>query len=126
MFIQPETVLPVYALNVLDKQFAQEAEQWAHLDLFAVPHAMGGLQDLRQNALVIATVFGKARKAVLLQQLLLTPEVHAGELDQPVQNFADPFASGTTHRYPAQLVQRIQQDAVLVVHCPYAYSASSI
>jgi hypothetical protein len=105
---------------------AQKAEQRAHLHLFAVLHAMGGLKNLRQNALVLDAMLGQSGKSVLLQQLFLAPEVHARELDQPIENLADLFPPRTADRRQAKLVHRIHQNAVLVVHGSHAHRAGVI
>jgi hypothetical protein len=111
---------------VLGIGFAQKAEQRAHLHLIAVLHAMGGVKNPRQHMLVLDAVFGQAGKTVLLQQLLLAPEVHARELDQPVQHLADLFSARTAHRRQAKLVHGIQQDAVLVIHGSHADGAGAV
>jgi hypothetical protein len=125
-FIQPWAILAVQALDVLDESVAQGAEQLAHLDSFAVLHAMGRLEDLRQDAVVLGAVRGQAGKAGLLHQLLFAPEVHARELDEPVQQRAYLFAAATAHYRQAKFVHRIHQDAVLIVHGSYADGAGVV
>jgi hypothetical protein len=78
--------------------------------------AMSRLKHLRQHPPVFGAMLLEAGKGRLFHQLLFTPEVHAGELDQAVQMLADFFTSAAMDQRQAQFVDRIHEDAVLVVH----------
>ena len=55
-------------------------------------------------------------KTLLYQKLFLTLEVHLRELDKPFQLKADFAAIRPAHNHPAEFVQRVHQDAVLIIH----------
>lgn len=97
MLIEPRAVLLVEALNMICEPVAQKAQEGADLDSFAVLNAMGRMQHLRQQALMLGAVFGCAGKTGLLHEPLFAGEMHSREFDQPVQQLAHLFAATPTH-----------------------------
>ena len=95
--IEAGAVFTIQAFDMVDVTASEGAEQRAHRYSFSVLHAMGGLNHLRQHAVVFGPVVGQAGKATLLHQLLFAPEVHARELDQPVEDGADLFPAATAY-----------------------------
>src|SRR5450631_1092382 len=75
MLMQPRTVLLVRSLNVVNEPAVQEDEQFAYIHGLAALQPGDGLLELPQQTLVLVAVAGQAREAMLLHQLLLTPEV---------------------------------------------------
>ena len=126
VLIQPRAILLVQSLDVVDEPVVQEAQRIAHVHGLAVLQPVGGLMELRQQTLVLRAVLGQRGKAGLLHQLLFAPEVHARELDQPVQQLASLFATATAHHRQPKFVHCIHQDAVLIVHGSYADGAGVV
>src|SRR5947209_1775684 len=79
--VQPDAVLAVQILNVAHIPVAQEQERGPGVHLIVVLGAQRRLFNLTQQLLMGVAMLGRAGKTLLLQQLLLTGEVHAGELD---------------------------------------------
>jgi hypothetical protein len=104
----------------------QEAEQIAHAHCLAVLHPVDGLLELRQQTLVLGAVPCEAGEAMLLQQLLFAPEVHARELDELVQQFVGLRSLGVVYRRQAKFVHRVHHDGVLIVHGLHAHAAGMV
>ena len=116
MLIEPRAILLVKAFNMIGKPVAQKTQEGADLDPFAVLNAMGRMEHLRQQALVLGAMFGRAGKTGLFHEPLFAGEMHSREFDQPVQQLAHLFAATPTHNRQPQLVHGIHMDAVLIVH----------
>jgi hypothetical protein len=123
---KPRTVLLVHLFDVLEKPIVQLAQQGTQMQRLAVLQPVRRLQDLGQHSMVFRAVLIQACKPGLLHQLLLAPEVHAGEFDELVEEFADPFMAGAAHQRQAELVDGVHEDAVLIVHGTNAYHASVV
>ena len=65
---------------------------------------------------VRSLVFVDLGKELLLQELFFTLKVHPGELDEAFELKAEIAAIGSADEHDAQFVQRVHQDAVLIVH----------
>jgi hypothetical protein len=65
---------------------------------------------------VRSLVFVDAGEELLLQQTFFTLKVHTGELDEPFELEAEIPAIGSVDKHSANLVQRVHQDPVLIVH----------
>ena len=81
---------------------------------------------LPQKFLVGIAVLNGTGKRVLLQQLLFAGKVHPGELDEPVQTLAHLVAPVSVDQRKANVIQRIHQDRMLIVHCLHANRARVI
>ena len=89
--------------------------------LVVVLRSVRSFLDLEQKPLVSLAMFRHAGKPMLFEQPLFAREMHAGELDQPVQLFAHLVSAVSAHQREPDLVQRVHQDAVLIVHRLYAH-----
>jgi len=85
MLIEPRAILPIKALNMVREPVAQRTQEGADLDSFSVLNAMGGIQHLCQQALVLGAVFGCAGKTGLFHEPLFAREMPSSEFDQPVE-----------------------------------------
>jgi len=114
--IEPGSILAIHALDVLGIGFSEETEQGAHLHLLSVLYAVSGLENLREDALMLATVLIATGKEMLLEQMLLAFEVHARELDEPVEHLADLFPAHAADHRESKFVHGIHEDTVLIIH----------
>ena len=124
--VEPGAVLAVVIFDVGRVPIAQELEDGSRIEFIAVLGAKGGFLDLRQQALVGVAMLGRSGKGMLLEQLLFAGEVHARELDEAVQAPAYMFASLAVDHGESNVVQRVHQDGVLLVHCLDAYRAGMV
>jgi hypothetical protein len=114
--IEPGGVLAVECTHVLYEPVAQKFEQRSHGNQLAVLHPMRGFEQLCEQAPVLGAMLFKAGKAILLHQLLLARKVHARKPDELVEHLAHCFAAGAVHGGQMQVVDRIHEDAVLIIH----------
>jgi|HubBroStandDraft_1064217.scaffolds.fasta_scaffold412483_2 hypothetical protein len=126
MLMKPRYILLIHGFDVMQESASQTAERGTQLHSHSVLQTMCSLQNVGQHAMVLGAMFLQALKAGLRHDLLFAPEVHAGELNEFVQELADPFAPGSTHQREAQRVDGIHQDSVLVVHGPHAHATSVV
>lgn len=123
LLIQPRAVLLVQALNVVNEPAVQEEEQFAYIHGLAALQPGDGLLEQPQQTLVLVAVGGQAREAMLLHQLLLTPEVQACELNQLVQQFVHRNLLMAADHRQAKLIHRVHNVGVLIVHSLHAHAA---
>jgi hypothetical protein len=124
--MQPRTVLLVRSLNVVNEPAVQEDEQFAYIHGLAALQPGDGLLELPQQTLVLVAVAGQAREAMLLHQLLLTPEVQACEFNQLVQQLVYRILLMAADHRQAKLIHRVHNDGVLIVHGLHAHAARMV
>jgi hypothetical protein len=54
-------------------------------------------------------------KTLLEEESLFTLEVHLGEVDETFEQQGNLAAAGSMHEHDAQVIERIHEDAVLIV-----------
>ncbi len=96
------------------------------MHFIAMLRTVGNFFDLAEEALVSLAVLAGARKAVLLEQTLFAGEMEAGELDEPVEAVDEFIPAASLDQREPNVVHRIHQDAVLVIHRLYANRAGVI
>ncbi len=101
----------------------QAAKQRAQLNAFAVLQPMRRLQNIGQHAMVLGAMLFQPGKSRPLHQLLFAPEVHAGKLQELIQQLTDLFLARAAHQRQAQRINCIHQDAMLIVHGAHAHVA---
>ena len=97
MVIEPRGVLAVERADMFHEPVAEKLEQRLHGKRFAMVCALRGFEHLREQALMLGTVFLQAGKAIMFHQLLFAEKVHARELDELVEQIAYFFAAGAVH-----------------------------
>lgn len=90
--------------------------------LFAV-QLFESVIEASEKSLVLYAVFIGAGKATLLQELFFALEMHLRELNQALELQADVAAVGSADEHEAQLVERVHQNPVLIVHGLHADDA---
>jgi len=94
----------------------KELKQRAEVNrLFAI-HVFQRRIESREQRVVRIAVFTGSRESMLLQQLLFALEVHLREIDKALKLKADLAAVRSVRDHPAKFVQRVHQDAMLIVH----------
>jgi hypothetical protein len=88
--------------------------------------AFNRFPDRMHQTLVFPAMFRKTREAIPFEQTLLAIKVHASELDQPSQLHMDLLTIDAPHQLYSQLIQRIHEDPVLVIHRLYSHGAGMI
>ena len=68
-----------------------------------------------QQMLVCSPMFVDAGETLSQQKLFFTLKVHLGEVDEAFELQADVAAVGSAKKHDAQFIQRIHEDAVLIV-----------
>jgi hypothetical protein len=116
----------IEGFNVMQESPVQATEQGTQLHPVSVLQAMRGLENFGQHAMVLGAMLLKVRKSGLLHELLLAPEVHARELDELIQQLADPLAPGSAHQRKTQSVDGVHEDSVLIVHGAHAHVAGVV
>lgn len=114
--VQPGTILLVESLDVLAVPGAEETEQRMRLHAVSAFNPVNGFMYLPQEMPMRIPVFRKARKVMAFQELLLAQEMQARELHQPLQMLVQLLSAATARQRRMQLVHRVHQNAMLVVH----------
>lgn len=101
---------------MIEETGAQLVEQAMSMAGLSGLNEAGFLQHAGENFVVFCAVFGELGVVFLFEQLFLAAEVHAGELDEAVEGFGDAFVTAAANHDEAQLIERVQEDAVLRIH----------
>jgi len=105
----------VVALDVLHIPGAQEVRERLEFNICGVACVVQCGLDLGQKVMVSCAVLGQAGESLLFQKLLFALEVQLRELYQSIKLVPNLSAIFAVDEHHAQFVQRIHQDAVLVV-----------
>jgi len=114
--VEPGTIEAVEIFDMTCVAFAELREHGTCLELCSALDALGRIEQLGEDAVVLGPMIGKSWKTGLLHEFFLAPEVHPGELDESVKDFADIFATSAVNEGEAEVVDRVHEDAVLIVH----------
>ena len=82
---------------------------------FLVVDLLKSCVELCQQVLVCRSMVVDTREALLQQELLFALKVHLGEVDEAFELQVDVAALGSAKEHDTQFIQRIHEDAVLVV-----------
>lgn len=113
---EPLRILPVERLNVISELSAKKTKIAQQICLRAPVSGADGVPDLIEQLLMRPAMHFKARKSMAAQQALFASEVHIGEFDQVRHLRPESRLAVATRKLLPQLIQRIQQDSVLVIH----------
>lgn len=78
-----------------------------------------GVEALEKAMVLGSMLFGRGI-SLLLKQLFFAFEVHLREVDQAFELERDVTTAGSAEEHGAQLVERVHQDSVLIIHGLYA------
>lgn len=126
IFPQPRPILAVHLGDMLDEPLVQCREQGVQGHLFGALETMGCLHYGGQYAVVFGSMLDKADEAGLFHEVLLAGEMHAGEVDELVEQVADFFAAGAAIERQTQVIDRVHEDAMLIVHGANADGAGMV
>jgi hypothetical protein len=115
VLVQPRAAGLVELFNMVEIPRGQEREQrWEVKDFFVV-NLLQSRVEFSKQMLVCGPMVVDAGEALLQQELFFTLKVHLGEVDEAFELQADVVAVGSAKQHDAQVIQRIHEDAVLIV-----------
>jgi hypothetical protein len=117
--VEPFGVLPVKPFDVLDVLAAHEAKRSMKFCVGATLGTLDGVPDLFEKALVRHAMFFESGVPVPPQQALFASKVHDRELDKPCHLLIKPRCAIPARYLLAELVHRVHQDPVLIIHRLY-------
>lgn len=89
--VEPRAVFLIELFDVLSIPATQEVEERGSLDAIALFDAEDSFFDLAEQVLVSGTVFVEPGKIVSLEELFFADEVHARELEKPIEMIFELF-----------------------------------
>ena len=114
---------PDRRLQCAQESFAQKAHQQAQVRALAILQPVRLLQRLGHQGLVRRAMLLQDGKAGLGHELFFASEMHARELDEAVEYCTELLTAGSARHSKTQLIHRVHEDAVLIVHGANADSA---
>ena len=115
VLVQPRAAGLVKLLHMIQVPGRQEPkERWEVEDFFVVDLFKRRV-ELCQQMMVCDSVVVDTREALLQQELLFALKVHLCEVDEAFELQVDLATVGSAQEHDAQIIQRIHEDAVLII-----------
>lgn len=124
--VEPVTVVLVWPFNVGREAALEVPQRTVHVVGFAMLGAGHGVANRLQHLAVVGPMLLKSWKPVAFEQPLFAVKVQTGELYKAAQMLVHLPPVGALGKLGAEFVERVHQDAMLIIHCLYAYHAGVI
>jgi hypothetical protein len=116
VLVEPGAVRLIELLNMFLVPRREEFQKRAEVDgLFTVHMFERGVETGEKSVMGGPVVVGSG-EALLLEELFFALKVHLGKLDKAFELQRDIAAAGSADEHAAQIVQRVHQNSVLIVH----------